>query len=81
MKDFWYYEYIVKIFDYDDNKEESRAGILYANSFVSAMQELDDYYANELVEVQMLKAITDGVFEFQYVMDDTDFDFTINRKM
>lgn len=79
MKDFWYYEYIVKICD--DDKEKSLAGILYADSFVSAMQKLDDYYDDELIEVQMLKAITDGVFEFQYVMDDTDFDFTINRKM
>ena len=37
--------------------------------------------ADEIMEVQMLKAITDGVFEFQYVMEDTDFDFVISKKV
>lgn len=81
MKDFWYYEYIIKIWDDDKDREISRAGILYADSFVSAMQELDNYYGDEIMEIQMLKAITDGVFDFQYVAEDSDFDFTINRKM
>jgi len=29
------------------------------------MKEIEDYYGDEILEVQMLKAITDGVFEFQ----------------
>ena len=45
------------------------------------MKEIEDYYGDEIMEVQMLKAITDGVFEFQYVMEDTDFDFVISKKV
>ena len=45
------------------------------------MKEIEDYYGDEIMEVQMLKAITDGVFEFQYVMEDPDFDFVISKKV
>ena len=77
----WYWEYQLKIWDEIDSKEEIRSGVDAADTITEAMKEIEDYYGDEIMEVQMLKAITDGVFEFQYVMEDTDFDFVITKKI
>lgn len=77
----WYWEYQLKIWDEIDSKEEIRSGVVAADTITEAMKEIEDYYGDEIMEVQMLKAITDGVFEFQYVMEDTDFDFVISKKV
>lgn len=75
----WYWEYQVKI--YDGDKEEIRSGLVTGKTFTKAMKKIENYYTSELMEVQMLKMITDDLFEFQYVMEDTDFDYVIHRKM
>ena len=77
----WYWEYQLKIWNEIDEKEEMRSGVVAANTITEAMKEIEDYYGDEIMEVQMLKAITDGVFEFQCVMEDTDFDFVISKKV
>lgn len=77
----WYWEYQLKIWDDVDDKEEIRSGVVAADTITEAMKEIEDYYGEEIMEVQMLKAITDGVFEFQYVMEDPDFDFVISKKV
>lgn len=77
----WYWEYQLKIWNEVDSKEEIRSGVVAADTITEAMQEIEGYYGDEIMEVQMLKSITDGVFEFQYVMEDTDFDFVISKKM
>lgn len=77
----WYWEYQLKIWDDVDDKEEIRSGVVAADTITEAMKEIEDYYGDEIMEVQMLKAITDGVFEFQYVMEDLDFDFVISKKV
>ena len=77
----WYWEYQLKIWDDIDEKEEMRSGIVAADTITEAMKEIEDYYGDEIMEVQMLKAITDGVFEFQNVMEYTDFDFVISKKV
>jgi hypothetical protein len=61
----WYWEYQLKIWDEIDSKEEIRSGVVAADTITEAMKEIEDYYGDEIMEVQMLKAITDGVFEFQ----------------
>lgn len=77
----WYWEYRLKIWDEIDSKEEIRSGVVAADTITEAMKEIEDYYGDEIMEVQMLKAITDGVFEFQSVMEYTDFDFVISKKV
>ena len=77
----WYWEYQLKIWDDVDDKEEIRSGVVAADTITEAMKEIEDYYGDEIMEVQMLKVITDGVFEFQYVMEDPDFDFVISKKV
>ena len=74
----WYWEYKVKILDADG--EDTLAGIVTGNTLTEAMQQIEDYYG-EIIEVQMLKAITDGVFEFRAVMDDDEFDYVISEKL
>ena len=81
MANVWYWEYQLKIWDEIDSKEEIRSGVVAADTITEAMKEIEDYYGDEIIEVQMLKAITDGVFEFQYVMEDPDFDFVISKKV
>lgn len=77
----WYWEYQLKVWNDIDEKEEIRSGVVAADTITEAMKEIEDYYGDEIEEVQMLKAITDGVFEFQCVMEDTDFDFVISKKV
>jgi hypothetical protein len=77
----WYWEYQLKIWDDVDDKEEIRSGVVAADTITEAMKEIEDYYGDEIMEVQKLKAITDGAFEFQNVMENTDFDFVISKKV
>lgn len=77
----WYWEYQLKIWDDADDKEEIRSGVVAADTMIEAMKRIEEYYGDEIMEVQMLKAITDGVFEFQEVMEDPDFDFVISKKV
>lgn len=77
----WYWEYQLKIWDEIDAKEEIRCGVVTGKEIIDAMKELYDYYGDEIMEVQMLKAIIDGVFDFQYAMEEENFDYVITRKM
>ena len=77
----WYWEYSLKNWNEFDKKGEIRSGIVAADTFTEAMKKIEDYYRDEIMEVQMLKAITDNVFDFQHVMENTDFDFVISKKV
>lgn len=82
MSDYWYYEYQVKIWGELDNDEEIRCGVIPAESMADVMKELEDYYGDELMEVQMLKPIYEGlVFDFKGVMDESEFNYVITKKI
>lgn len=78
----WYWEYLIKVWDIDKNKEDFRAGIVAATTMAEAMASIEYYYSTEIMEVNMLKAITDIVIDFDFVNCYGDFDFTIyyNKK-
>lgn len=76
----WYWEYQLKFWDEVDDQEEILSGIVAADTIVTAMEEIYDYYGEGIMEIQMLKSITDGIFDFQFVMEDTDFNYTITKK-
>lgn len=81
MTDVWYYEYIIKIWDSIDNQEDIRSGVVPADSITTAVKELSGYYGDEIMEIQMLKEIAEGiVFDFQEANQETEFDFIINHK-
>ena len=77
----WYWEYQLKVWNDIDEKEEIHAGIVAAGTLTEAMKEIEDYYGDDIEEVQMLKAITDGVFDFESVREDTYFDFVVSKKI
>lgn len=78
--DIWYYEYIITIWNDTDKKEEMRSGIVPGESMATAVKALEQYYGDELMDLHMLKAIVEApVFEFEYAMEDTEFDFTVDR--
>ena len=83
----WYYEYIIKQRVSPDSKEtEILSGVVLAESFDEAVQQITNYYGEkEILEVQMLKPIIESsafssVFDFQDAMEN-DLDFEIYRKV
>ena len=80
-KELWYWQYQVKIWDENGNKEHTCSGLVAATTITKAMKKLDLFYKETLMDVQALKPIMDGVFEFQLAADDDSFDYVINRKM
>jgi hypothetical protein len=76
----WYWEYIIQIIDSDNNLEE-RMGVVTGLSFSEAMESLEEYYKDELVEVKMLKIIeSTSVFDFNNIEDDYNIDFTVSKR-
>ena len=73
----WYWEYQIKAWNSADSQEEILSGIIAAETFTDATFELEEYYGDDIIEIQMLKAIMDGVFEFQLASEDADFNYTI----
>ena len=76
----WYWEYILKVSDEDEDKEVLRSGIVAATSFTEAMSRIEEFYGDDIIEVENLKAITDIVFDFDLANSDSSFDFTITEK-
>lgn len=81
-KELWYWEYILKIWNDIDGQEEYRSGVVAATSFSEAADLIEQYYGNEIMNVESLQPICDTVFDFDDVMEDEDsnFDFQISRK-
>jgi len=76
----WYWEYQLKFWNEIDYKEEIRSGVVAADTMTEAMQDIEEYYGKDIMEIQMLKPIVYGIFEFQNVMEDTDFNYIISKK-
>jgi hypothetical protein len=66
MRNDWYWEYAVKIWESADSQAVIRTGIISTDTLTNAVQELVDYYGDEILEIQMLKCISEGpIFEFE----------------
>jgi len=81
-KELWYWEYILKIWNDIDGQEEYRSGVVAATSFSEAADLIEQYYGDEIMDVESLQPIVDTVFDFDEVMEDENskFDFQISRK-
>lgn len=60
--DNWYYEYDVTVVE--DDEEVVRRGIVCNESFAAVAKDLDDFYGEELVRINKIACITDGVYQF-----------------
>lgn len=77
----WFWEYIVKIYNEVDNKEEERCGVVCGSDIIEAMRGIYSYYGEDILNVLTLKAIFEGdCFDFSEVEQENDFDFQIFRK-
>lgn len=81
MEEVWYYQYKAVLWNSDERKEEIVTGIVPGTSFSDAMQKLENYYSNDILNITTLKAISEGeVFEFEYINESNDFDYEITEK-
>lgn len=64
MNDFWYYEYTVTFWDDIDNKEETRRGVVPAESITAALEQLEKYYG-KINEIHLKSIIEGMVLEFE----------------
>lgn len=76
----YYWEYIVQIWDEDDQKFKSCSGFVVGEEFSEVMGYLEDYYGDELCEVHMLKPISDSGEVFDFESNSTECDFSFMRK-
>ena len=80
----WYWEYQLKVWDeynYEEGEEVVHCGVVAADSMTEAMQQIENYYGNDIIELQMLRPIVEGIFDFEEVTKETDFDFEINKRI
>ena len=81
MNEIWYYEYIIKIWNAADSEEEICSGVVPAENIIEAVNDINNYYGDELIEIKTLKPIVEGpVFDFKEANDEDNFDFIINKK-
>lgn len=79
MNNEWFYEYILTIMEDDDEVE--RQGVTCACNMCEAMENIYDYYREDIVKITMLKPIFEGrCFDFNDVEDYGGFDFTVYKK-
>lgn len=82
MEEVWYYQYKAVLWNSDERKEEIVTGIVPGTSLSDVMQKLENFYGDEIFNINTLKAVSEGeVFEFEYVNDPTiGFDYVITEK-
>lgn len=61
------FEYTVVICsEFKDYKEETIKGITFAGSYTEAMEQIEDYYGNEIVEITRLFACEEcSIYELE----------------
>ena len=76
----WYWEFTITVWDEDCGEEDFRSGIVAAYSMSEAMESIEDYYGDEIMEVKKLKVISDYLLDFDLINCDASVDFDICKK-
>ena len=63
-KDIFPCEYKASIYNEIEHKEEYVCGITFANNFTEAMSNIESYYEDELIDVQLFMCEAGVVYEF-----------------
>ncbi len=74
----WFWQYKVEVITCEDItcKTKCFTGLVVGENMVQAVEALDAYYGEELINILTCKAITDGAFEFETVQED-GFDYKV----
>lgn len=68
----WYYEYVVRFFDEIDEEEVMRQGVVAANGYAEAVENIAEYYGNDYIcSVEKLMVCQEILYEFN--MGDNGF--------
>ena len=64
MDRLWYWEYTIVYYNINDGQYDTRSGVVTAENMTEAIEILNDFYGSDIVDVKTLRAVTDGVLEF-----------------
>lgn len=64
MQDVWYWEYTIVYYNINDGQYDTRSGVVTAENITEAIETLNDFYGSDIVNIKTLRAVTDGVLEF-----------------
>ena len=64
MDRLWYWEYTIVYYNINDGQYDTRSGVVTAENMAEAIEILNDFYGSDIVDVKTLRAVTDGVLEF-----------------
>lgn len=61
-----FFNYTAKIWNEVDEKEEVVHGITFGSCWSEAMNNIESYYAGDLITVEMTETDSDYVYEFEF---------------
>ena len=76
--DIWYWKYKVTIFNDVENCEKTTSGITIGHTMADAVATIEKHYGNDLVRLEYLEAIVDGILDFETAAD-YNWDITANK--
>ena len=80
MKDTWYWNYTVAIFDDIENYERVISGITVGRTMADAVATIEEHYGNALVRLEYLESIVDDILEFN-VANDYGWEVTAEKNL
>ena len=72
----WYWEYWITYWNEVDMKPEDRSGVVSASTMAEAVEILNEFYGDDIMNIKALRALADTVLEFNQtyeVPDDVNF--------
>ena len=72
----WYWEYWITYWTEVDMKQEDRSGVVSASTMAEAVEILNEFYGDDIMNIKALRALADTVLEFNRtyeVPDDVNF--------
>lgn len=76
--DIWYWRYKVVIFDEIENCEKTIGGITVGYTMADAVTTIEKNYGENLVRLEYLEAIVDGILDFETAADH-NWDITADK--
>lgn len=76
----YFFEYWATIYDAEENYEEPVSGVVCGENFSEAMEEIEEYYDPELVNIKIRITDFESVYEFpKNKTEDINYDDNFNN--